>query len=173
MPIVDKYRDMGTMVMGKSESGLVRVRMGKGVDGGRHMHPVAADVGPLPSLVELVLVLLLSIRAVSFADLEQTMLLVLLQQPAHTPPLLPALCVVAHQVGDVLQVMPNKLRVKVEAVYRDEQESRAALSGENLRLRLSGGWWGGPQGGARGAGGRRFAGRKDGRGCGQREGPGK
>ena len=25
MPIVDKYRDMGTMVMGKSEAGLVRV----------------------------------------------------------------------------------------------------------------------------------------------------
>ena len=35
-------------------------------------------------------------------------------------------------------MMPNKMRVKVEAVYRDEQESRAALSGENLRLRLSG-----------------------------------
>ena len=29
-------------------------------------------------------------------------------------------------VGDVLQVMPNKLRVKVEAVYRDELESFAA-----------------------------------------------
>lgn len=29
-------------------------------------------------------------------------------------------------VGDVLQVMPNRLRVKVEAVYRDEQESFAA-----------------------------------------------
>lgn len=25
MPIVDKYRDMGTMVMGKSESGLVQI----------------------------------------------------------------------------------------------------------------------------------------------------
>jgi len=53
MPIVDKYKDMGTMIMGKSEAGLVAV-------------------------------------------------------------------------GDVLQVMPNKLRVKVEAVYRDEQESFAA-----------------------------------------------
>ncbi len=25
MPIVDRYRDMGTMVMGKSEAGLVKV----------------------------------------------------------------------------------------------------------------------------------------------------
>lgn len=25
MPVVDKYRDMGTMVMGKSEQGLVQV----------------------------------------------------------------------------------------------------------------------------------------------------
>lgn len=65
MPVVDKYKDMGTMVMGKSEAGLVAV-------------------------------------------------------------------------GDVLQVMPNKLRVKVEAVYRDEQESFAAKAGENLRLRLTG-----------------------------------
>lgn len=29
-------------------------------------------------------------------------------------------------IGDVLQVMPNRMRVKVEAVYRDEQESFAA-----------------------------------------------
>ncbi|KAF8060481.1 Gspt2 [Scenedesmus sp. PABB004] len=65
MPIVDKYRDMGTMVMGKSEAGLV-------------------------------------------------------------------------QLGDVLQVMPNKLRVKVEAIFRDEQEGFAARAGENLRLRISG-----------------------------------
>ena len=65
MPIVDKYRDMGTMVMGKSEAGLVRV-------------------------------------------------------------------------GDVLQVMPNRLRVKVDAVYRDEVEAAAARAGENLRLRVTG-----------------------------------
>ncbi|WIA14996.1 hypothetical protein OEZ85_001702 [Tetradesmus obliquus] len=65
MPIVDKYRDMGTMVMGKSEAGLV-------------------------------------------------------------------------QIGDMLQVMPNKLRVKVEGIFRDEQESTAAKAGENLRLRISG-----------------------------------
>lgn len=25
MPIVDKYRDMGTMIMGKSEQGLVQI----------------------------------------------------------------------------------------------------------------------------------------------------
>jgi hypothetical protein len=36
------------------------------------------------------------------------------------------------------QVMPNKLRIKVEAIYRDEQESNAAPAGENLRLRISG-----------------------------------
>lgn len=65
MPIVDKWKDMGTIVMGKSEAGFVRV-------------------------------------------------------------------------GDVLQLMPNKLRVKVEAVYRDEKEATCARSGENLRLRLSG-----------------------------------
>nr|QKY15201.1 elongation factor-like protein (EFL) [Polytomella parva] len=65
MPIVDKWKDMGTVIMGKSENGFVRV-------------------------------------------------------------------------GDVLQIMPNKLRVKVEGVYRDEKETNAALSGENLRLRISG-----------------------------------
>jgi peptide chain release factor subunit 3 len=65
MPIVDRYKDMGTMVMGKSESGLVKV-------------------------------------------------------------------------GDSLVLMPNRLRVKVEAVYRDEAEATAAKAGENLRLRLSG-----------------------------------
>ncbi|EFJ40194.1 elongation factor-like protein [Volvox carteri f. nagariensis] len=65
MPIVDRWKDMGTIVMGKSESGFVRV-------------------------------------------------------------------------GDVLQVMPNKLRVKVDAVFRDEKETQSARSGENLRLRLSG-----------------------------------
>ncbi|KAG2492459.1 hypothetical protein HYH03_009400 [Edaphochlamys debaryana] len=65
MPIVDRWKDMGTIVMGKSEAGFVRV-------------------------------------------------------------------------GDVLQVMPNKLRVKVDAVFRDEKETQSARSGENLRLRLSG-----------------------------------
>lgn len=65
MPIMDKYKDMGTMVMGKSEAGLVRV-------------------------------------------------------------------------GDFLMMMPNRARVKVEAIYRDEKESTAAKAGENLRLRISG-----------------------------------
>lgn len=31
-----------------------------------------------------------------------------------------------------------RMRVKVEAVYRDEKETPAAMSGENLRLRISG-----------------------------------
>lgn len=65
MPIIDRYRDMGTMVMGKSERGLIRV-------------------------------------------------------------------------GDVLQVLPNKLKVKVDAIFRDEKESFAAKAGENLRLRITG-----------------------------------
>jgi len=65
MPIVDRYRDMGTMVMGKSEQGLVRQ-------------------------------------------------------------------------GDSLLLMPNRVRVRVEAVFRDEAETPAAKAGENLRLRLSG-----------------------------------
>jgi peptide chain release factor subunit 3 len=34
--------------------------------------------------------------------------------------------------------MPNKIRVKVEGIFRDEQESNAAPAGENLRLRISG-----------------------------------
>ena len=42
------------------------------------------------------------------------------------------------QVGDTLQLLPNRLRVRVEAVFRDEQESFAAKAGENLRLRLTG-----------------------------------
>eukprot|EP00798_Chlamydomonas_sp_ICE-L_P005049 gene5049-34838_t len=40
------------------------------------------------------------------------------------------------RVGDVMQVMPNKL--KIDAIYRDETEVQASKSGENLRLRISG-----------------------------------
>jgi len=65
VPIVDKWRDMGTILMGKIESGFMRV-------------------------------------------------------------------------GDVLQVMPNKLKIKIEAIYRDEKECNATQSGENLRLRITG-----------------------------------
>jgi len=42
------------------------------------------------------------------------------------------------RVGDALVVMPNKVRIKVEAIFRDEKESFAAKAGENLRLRVSG-----------------------------------
>ena len=65
MPIMDRYKDMGTVVMGKSEAGLVRK-------------------------------------------------------------------------GDSLVMMPNKVPVKVTAIWRDEEEVAAARPGENLRLRLSG-----------------------------------
>lgn len=65
MPLVDRWKDMGTIVMGKSESGFVRV-------------------------------------------------------------------------GDALTLMPNRLRVKVDGVWRDEVEVKAALNGENLRLRITG-----------------------------------
>ena len=65
MSIIDKDRDMGTIVMGKSEAGLVKK-------------------------------------------------------------------------GDRLLLMPNRARVTVAAVYRDEVEVPAALGGENLRLRLTG-----------------------------------
>ena len=33
--------------------------------------------------------------------------------------------------------MPNKLKVKVEAIYKDDKEVQASQSGENLRLRVS------------------------------------
>lgn len=65
MPIMDKYRDMGTVLLGKSESGLIRV-------------------------------------------------------------------------GDTMVIMPNKARVKIDAIFRDEAESAAAKPGENLRLRITG-----------------------------------
>ena len=65
MPVMDKYKDMGTMVMGKSESGVVK------------------------------------------KDMKLTM-------------------------------MPNRVTVKVDAVYRDEVEAIGAFAGENLRLRISG-----------------------------------
>jgi peptide chain release factor subunit 3 len=65
LPIVDRWKEMGTIVMGKLESGFMRI-------------------------------------------------------------------------GDVFQIMPNKLKVKVEAIYRDEKEVTASQSGENLRLRLTG-----------------------------------
>lgn len=42
------------------------------------------------------------------------------------------------KAGDTLLVMPNKAKVKVEAIYRDEKEAFAAKAGENLRLRISG-----------------------------------
>ena len=34
--------------------------------------------------------------------------------------------------------MPNKLKVKVEAIFRDEKEVQSVQSGENLRLRVTG-----------------------------------
>ncbi|GAB2232289.1 hypothetical protein Droror1_Dr00011321 [Drosera rotundifolia] len=65
MPIIDKFKDMGTVAMGKVESGSVRE-------------------------------------------------------------------------GDALLVMPNKVQVKVLAVYCDENKVRRAGPGENLRVRISG-----------------------------------
>lgn len=65
MPIIDKFKDMGTVVMGKVESGSVRE-------------------------------------------------------------------------GDSLLVMPNKVQVKVFAVYCDENKVKLAGPGENVRVRLSG-----------------------------------
>ncbi|KAL8150687.1 hypothetical protein V2J09_020495 [Rumex salicifolius] len=65
MPIIDKFKDMGTVVMGKVESGSVRE-------------------------------------------------------------------------GDSLVVMPNKVNVKVVAIYIDEDKVKRAGPGENLRVRVSG-----------------------------------
>ncbi|GAB4831772.1 hypothetical protein Ancab_005784 [Ancistrocladus abbreviatus] len=65
MPIIDKFKDMGTVIMGKVESGSIRE-------------------------------------------------------------------------GDALLVMPNKVNVKVVAIYCDESKVRCAGPGENLRVRLSG-----------------------------------
>ncbi|KAL0927136.1 hypothetical protein M5K25_001295 [Dendrobium thyrsiflorum] len=65
MPIIDKYKDMGTVVMGKIESGTI-------------------------------------------------------------------------QENDNLLLMPNKAHVKVLAIYRDENKSRRAGPGENVRVKLSG-----------------------------------
>lgn len=42
------------------------------------------------------------------------------------------------RVGDVYQLMPNKLKVKVEAIWRDEKEVTMTQSGENLRIRVTG-----------------------------------
>lgn len=65
MPIIDKFKDMGTVVMGKIESGTIRE-------------------------------------------------------------------------GDNLMVMPNKVHVKVIAIFCDEDKVKRAGPGENLRVRLSG-----------------------------------
>ncbi|RWR82348.1 Translation elongation factor EF1A/initiation factor IF2gamma family protein isoform 1 [Cinnamomum micranthum f. kanehirae] len=65
MPIIDKFKDMGTVVMGKIESGSVRE-------------------------------------------------------------------------GDSLLIMPNKVHVKVLAIYCDESKVRRAGPGENVRVKLSG-----------------------------------
>ncbi|XP_042050688.1 eukaryotic peptide chain release factor GTP-binding subunit ERF3A-like isoform X2 [Salvia splendens] len=65
MPIIDKFKDMGTVVMGKIESGTIRD-------------------------------------------------------------------------GDTMVVMPNKVQVKVLAIFCDENRVRRAGPGENLRVRLSG-----------------------------------
>ncbi|CAD7700627.1 unnamed protein product [Ostreobium quekettii] len=65
MPIIDKYKDMGTMVMGKTEAGTIRT-------------------------------------------------------------------------GMTVLLMPNKVKVKVDTIYRDETEVPCARPGENLRIRLQG-----------------------------------
>jgi len=65
MPLIDKFKDMGTVVMGKIESGTVRQ-------------------------------------------------------------------------GDSLFIMPNKVHVKVVAVYRESDELKYARPGENVRVKLSG-----------------------------------
>lgn len=65
MPIIDRFRDMGTIVMGKTEAGTVTA-------------------------------------------------------------------------GETVLLMPNKVRVKVDTIYRDEMEVLTARPGENLRLRLIG-----------------------------------
>jgi len=65
MAVIDKFKDLGTVVMGKSEAGCVRK-------------------------------------------------------------------------GDTLLVMPNKVKVQVQAIFADETEVAAARGGENLRLRLTG-----------------------------------
>ncbi|GKB39947.1 eukaryotic peptide chain release factor GTP-binding subunit ERF3A, partial [Tanacetum coccineum] len=65
MPIFDKFKDMGTVVMGKVESGSVRE-------------------------------------------------------------------------GNSLWIMPNKVQVKVLAIYIDDDKVRSAGPGENLRVRVSG-----------------------------------
>ncbi|KAK1419763.1 hypothetical protein QVD17_29076 [Tagetes erecta] len=65
MPIIDKFKDMGTVVMGKVESGSIRE-------------------------------------------------------------------------GNNVLIMPNKVQVKVLAIYCDEDKVRSAGPGENLRVRLSG-----------------------------------
>lgn len=65
MPLIDRFKDMGTVVMGKIESGTVRQ-------------------------------------------------------------------------GDSLMIMPNKVHVKVIAVYRESDEIKYARPGENVRVKLSG-----------------------------------
>lgn len=65
MPLIDRFKDMGTVVMGKIESGTVRQ-------------------------------------------------------------------------GDSLMIMPNKVHVKVVAVYRESDELKYARPGENVRVKLSG-----------------------------------
>lgn len=65
MPLIDRFKDMGTVVMGKIESGTVRQ-------------------------------------------------------------------------GDSLTIMPNKVHVKVVAVYRESDEIKYARPGENVRVKLSG-----------------------------------
>ena len=42
------------------------------------------------------------------------------------------------KTGDSILVMPNKVKVKVDTIYRDDVEVPAAKPGENLRLRLQG-----------------------------------
>ncbi|XP_022850074.1 eukaryotic peptide chain release factor GTP-binding subunit ERF3A-like isoform X2 [Olea europaea var. sylvestris] len=65
LPIIDKFKDLGTVVMGKVESGSIRE-------------------------------------------------------------------------GDSMLIMPNKVQVKVLAIFRDEDRVRLACPGENLRVRVSG-----------------------------------
>ena len=40
--------------------------------------------------------------------------------------------------GDDMMLMPNRVAIKVQAIFREEEEVPYALPGENIRIRVTG-----------------------------------
>ncbi|KAK9010014.1 hypothetical protein V6N11_036532 [Hibiscus sabdariffa] len=137
MPIIDKFKDMGTVVMGKVESGSICEGDSLLVMPNKAQVKVLAvycdenkvrRAGPALDSIEVPLRDPKGPFRMPIIDKFKDMGTVVMGKVESG-----SIC-----EGDSLLVMPNKAQVKVLAVYCDENKVRRAGPGENLRVRLSG-----------------------------------